>query len=124
MNPTFGIALILWLACSSLLLGEPASPASALFRASRDGDRVALRSLLAKGADINTRNDNGDTPLMEAALNADAAVLELLLKADADVNATNKAGASALMRAATFEDKARLLIANGADVKARSALGN
>ena len=90
----------------------------------RAGDRAVVRTLVKNGADVNARDESGDTPLMAAALYADTAVLELLLRAGADVNATNKAGATALMRAATFEDKARLLVANGADVKARSRFGN
>jgi ankyrin repeat protein len=53
-------------------------------------------------------------------LNADVGILELLLQAGAELNATNQAGVTALMRAATFEDKTRLLVAKGADVKARS----
>ena len=39
------------------------------------------------------------------------------------MNATNQAGVTALMRAATSEEKTRLLVAKGADVKARSAHG-
>ena len=77
-----------------------------------------MKMLLKNGADIHARDEAGNTPLMAAALNADVAVLELLLKAGAAVNATNRAGATTLMRAAAFEDKARLLVANGAGVKA------
>jgi ankyrin repeat protein len=95
-----------------------------LFQAIRMGDHAAVGLLLNNGSDIHARDELGNTPLMAAAMNADAAVLELLLKAGADVNATNKAGATSLMRAATFEDKARMLVAKGADVKARSRLDN
>jgi ankyrin repeat protein len=40
------------------------------------------------------------------------------------VNAANKAGATALIRAATSYEKTRLLVAAGAKVRARTALGN
>lgn len=75
-------------------------------------------------AALKSRDEYGNTPLMNAAWLADAVVLERLLKAGADVNASNKAGATALLYASTFEDKARLLIDAGADVKAQSKLGN
>ena len=124
MKTITAIALIGCLACLPVLAADPAPSSNALFEAIRAGDSAAVRDLLKGGADLNARNDIGDTPLMAAALNADAAVLELLLKAGADINAANQAGATALMRAATFEDKARLLVVSGADVKARSRLGN
>jgi ankyrin repeat protein len=124
MKTFIATALIGWLASSSFLAGEPVPSGAALFQAIRDGDSPAVRKLLKGGADLQARDESGDTPLMAAALNADVAVLELLLKAGADVNATNQAGATPLLRAATSEDKVRLLVAKGADVKARSHTGN
>ena len=124
MKTITAIALIGCLTCFSVLAADPAPSGTALFEAIRAGDSAAVQKLLKDGADLNARNNIGDTPLMAAALYADADVLELLLKAGADVNATNKAGATALLRAATFEDKVRLLVAKGADVKARSSMGN
>jgi ankyrin repeat protein len=124
MKTLIATALAGWLACISLPGGEPAPSSIALFQAIRGGDSAAVRKLLKGGADLQSRNDAGDTPLMAAALNADAGILELLLKAGAHVNATNQAGVTALMRAATFDDKTRLLVAKGADVKARSRIGN
>jgi len=124
MNSLIATALIGWLACSSLLAAGPATGSAALFRAIRDGDSAAVRKLLKAGADLQSRNEAGDTPLMAAALYADTGILELLLKAGANVNATNQAGVTALMRAATFEDKTRWLVAHGAEVNARSRIGN
>jgi ankyrin repeat protein/mono/diheme cytochrome c family protein len=124
MKAIIAVTLFGWLTCSALLADESASAATPLFRAIRDGDRAAVRTLLQDGAAIHARDELGNTPLMAAALNADATVLALLLEAGADVNATNQAGANALMRAATFAEKTRLLVAQGADVKARSRFGN
>src|SRR5215216_620341 len=105
MKTTTATALIGWLACSSLAAGEPTSPSNKLFEAVRDGNSAAVQKSLKSGADLQSRDESGDLPLMAAALNADIGVLELLLTAGADVNATNQAGVTALMRAATFEDK-------------------
>lgn len=127
MNSLTATALVGWLAFSPLLAAQPAQPApagAALFQAIREGDSAAVRKLLEVGADLQSRNESGDTPLMAAALNADTDVLELLLLAGADVNVTNQAGVTALMRAATFEDKTRLLVEKGAGVEARSRTGN
>ena len=126
MNTKTAIGLVLtgWLACLHLLAAVPPSSSNALFDAIRAGDHTAVKTLLKNGADLQARDESGDTLLMAAALNADVAVLELLLKAGADVNATNQAGATALLRAATSEDKTRLLVATGADVKVRSHTGN
>ena len=119
-----GLVLTGGFACLQLLAAVPPSSANPIFQAIRAGDRAAVKTLLKSGADLQARDESGDTPLMAAALNADVAVLELLLKAGADVNATNHAGATPLLRAATFEDKTRLLVAKGADVKASSHTGN
>ncbi|HVV72641.1 MAG TPA: ankyrin repeat domain-containing protein, partial [Verrucomicrobiae bacterium] len=123
MKRTFAAALTAWLAC--LQLSASASPAEpTLFNLIRAGDLTALRTALKNGADLQARDEQGNTLLMAAALNADAEMLETLIDAGADVNAVSPAGATALLRAATFEDKTRLLLAHGADVKARSRLGN
>jgi ankyrin repeat protein len=124
MNSLIATAFIGWLACSSLLAAEPATDSIALFQAIRDGDSAAVQKMLTADVDLQSRNEAGDTPLMTAALYGDTGALDLLLKAGANVNVTNRAGVTALMRAATFEDKTRLLVANGAEVKARSRIGN
>jgi ankyrin repeat protein/mono/diheme cytochrome c family protein len=117
-------ACTVWLACFPLLAVGSAPSGNALFEAIRRGDSASVDELLKNGADLQARNDIGDTPLMTAALYAGTDVLELLIKAGADVNATNQVGATVLLRAATSEDKVRLLVAKGADIKARSRMGN
>ena len=124
MKSITAIAILSSLPCLPLWAADPAPSATALFQAIRNGEAAAVQKLLKSGADLQSRNEAGDTPLMAAALNADVAALELLLKAGADANATNQAGVTALMRAATFEDKTRVLVEKGAEVKARSKMGN
>jgi ankyrin repeat protein len=124
MKLVAAFALLAGLAVFSLLADEPATTADKLFQAIRGGDPAEIKALLKAGVPVNARDARGNTPLTAAALNDDADVLELLLDAGAELNATNGAGANALMRAATFKEKTRLLLARGADVKARSRLGN
>jgi len=118
------IALALWLTCLSLLAADPVPARASIFDAIRSGDRAMVKALLKNGADVQARDEFGNTPLMAAAWLADVGMLELLLKAGAEVSATNKAGATALMRATTVEDMTRLLVSKGAVVNARSQLNN
>lgn len=94
--------------------------ATDLITAIRNGDQTAIRSLLDKGADLNGRDSNGNTPLILAAFYAEPECVELLIKRGADVNAANKSGATALMRAVTNERKTRSLLQAGAKVSVRT----
>jgi len=60
--------------------------------------------LLAAGADIEAKNDNGNTALSYAVLNSQLVVTNRLLRAGADVNVVNKAGESLLMRVVARND--------------------
>src|SRR5262245_23383046 len=103
-----------------------AKPISAeLVTAIRNVDLPALRTLLENGADVNSRDAKGNTPLILASLYATPECVALLIENGADVNAANKAGATALIRAATDYEKTRLLVDAGANVRARTVdLGN
>jgi ankyrin repeat protein len=82
---------------------------SALMRASREGLADVVAALLAKGAVVDARNENGNTALMELALSRRAhpvlEVARLLLAGGADVNATNEDGKTALMLATQAGNK-------------------
>jgi outer membrane protein assembly factor BamB len=58
-----------------------------LLTAARKGDAAAVKSLLAKGADVNTRSPYGATPLSFAADKGHLTVVRVLLDHKADVNA-------------------------------------
>jgi ankyrin repeat protein len=99
---------------------------TALFAASeyRDGDedgaRVqCVRLLVQAGANVNARDDYGNTPLHETFLSD---VEEELLKLGADVNARNKDGETPIFT--TVDDEAiPLFIQHGADLALRNKKG-
>ena len=87
-----------------------------------DATRAAVvDALLAGGADVDARDDDGRSALFFAG-RADVAAVELLLAAGADARATAADGTTALHYAAEHNnsDAARALIAAGADPTART----
>ena len=79
------------------------------------GHEDTVQMLLAYGADVNAKTDEGVTPLLYAALNGHLKVVDLLIKHGADVNARGTRGNSALILAAReghFQVVKRLLEAN------------
>lgn len=79
-------------------------------------DRFALSFLLQRGADINTRGPDGDTPLLIAVRRNDRVFVRHLLDRGADAFVTDAKGKSALAVAEELghEDVARLLRRQGA----------
>ena len=57
-----------------------------------DADLARVQRELACGANVNAKNDSGDTPLHWAGFNESAAVIEALLETGADVNAKSDDG--------------------------------
>ena len=110
----------------------------ASYNGSRHLDVVAL--LVTKGADLEAKDNHGDTALLVAAgkigYGDDTATVELLLEKGADVNAKNNRGDTALlvvMEEATRDgpmgfshgliDVVKLLLNKGADVNAQKRAG-
>jgi ankyrin repeat protein len=89
-------------------------------------DLLRVRTLLARGADPNARDEDGRTPLFSAVLGGSIALLGLLLESKADVNARDETEATVLHVAAeeVLPEAASLLIARGADVNAQDGEGN
>lgn len=96
-----------------------------LHEAAREGYVYDVERLLDEGADVNARDDFGNTPLLLALDRGKTKVAKLLIDRGADVNVMNKKGWTALMLAAVggYTDMAKILIEKGADVdKAISGL--
>lgn len=95
------------------------------------GGKASLIPILLRfGADIHTRDSQGDTPLIitvtHAANQQDAlATAKKLLVAGVDINAQNKAGATALYRAVQRKKYAliQFLVENGANTRLATTQG-
>ena len=112
---------------------------TALAWAAKKGNCAAIRPLVAAGANLNSRDDSGSTPVLHAAVSASVPAMEVLIEAGADVNATAK-GTSVACRGTTAGPATgwspltwtarkgqltamRLLLGAGADVNARGGAG-
>lgn len=105
----------------TLLLATQAQadePGDRLFEAAQKGDAAAVRALLGKGVDVNTKFRYGTTALLYAAQKGHVEVVRTLLDHGADVNARETmAGMTPLMFAA-FKGHAgivKMLLDKGAD---------
>jgi serine/threonine-protein phosphatase 6 regulatory ankyrin repeat subunit B len=98
----------------------------ALINAARNGNGAAVTAALAAGADVNTRDNDGNTALIYAAWNGHTATVTQLLAAGADVNARGNDGNTALIYAARHGHTAILeqLLTAGADVNTKDNYGN
>ncbi len=106
-------------------------PDGALIQAAKDGNIEALNQAIDDGADINTKDDGGQTPLHFAADSGHREIAELLIAKGADVNAKDGGLVPPLHFESTplhsavggnHKEVAELLIAKGADVNAKGVL--
>jgi ankyrin repeat protein len=105
----------------AFLTGEP----GALVGAAEAGSSAAVEKLLADGADVNQKNDAGQTALIVAVDGGDEGMINDLLAAGADVNAADADGIRALHFAA-HKGRAsivELLLSQGAEVDAQHSDG-
>ncbi|MDH4216688.1 MAG: ankyrin repeat domain-containing protein, partial [Gallionella sp.] len=121
------LCLALFMALSVFAANVSAGVNDDLLSAAESGNVKAASRLLAAGADINTRDQNGDTPF-HAAARAGLLNIEDRLKAKtAEIDARRKGGVSPLQAALRkrkaltkgHKEVARLLIRKGADVNAK-----
>lgn len=66
-----------------------------LIKAAKAGDTEKMKRLLAEGADINAKTEDGVTALIAASLNGHAEIVNALIDKGADVNAKDKDGETA-----------------------------
>jgi ankyrin repeat protein len=99
---------------------------TALMFAALQGNAQITEYLIRQGADVNLRNDIGQTTLMIAALGGHKPIIEQLMLAGADVRAVDYDNRNAVAWAASrgdFPDVISLLVVVGADYNARDAAG-
>src|SRR5512142_184038 len=100
--------------------GLSAATRSEVADAVAQGDRPAVRALLAKQADVNAAQVDGTTALHWAVRANDLEMTEMLLNAGAKATTANQSGATPMLLAAINGNAAILerLIQAGADVNA------
>lgn len=96
-----------------------------LLSAARSGDLTGVKECLGAGANVNARDDKGETPLTLAASGGHTSLAKVLLDKGADVNAQSAAGVTALMHAVfrNYTDLLNLLLQKGATVDLRQPQG-
>ena len=82
--------------------GRDLVQATAMHKATANGDQRAIQLLLGAGADIDSQNLYGDTPLHRAVENSRLFTLTLLQRHGADINKPNKIGNAPLHLAAAI----------------------
>jgi len=84
-----------------------------------------VKRTISRGADVNGRNNRGQTPLHMAASRGHKEMVEILIENGADINATDNNGRTPLHVAVSHnhKDVSELLIAKGTDVNARDSQG-
>jgi ankyrin repeat protein len=95
---------------------------SRLVQAVSQRDIHSVRQLLDAGADIESRDQNGETSLISAADSLDLELLELLLEKGADISARDNEHETALVHAARTENPGavEVLLAKTADYKEKN----
>ena len=128
-SQAFDAALQEWLTAHGFPAGGInnviANATTPLMKASHDGDRGIVRSLLKAGADLNARNADGNNALWLACVGSQLDIVDMLVDAGIDIDNRNDNGATPLMYAAS-SGKAGVverLLARGADVTAETLDG-
>jgi hypothetical protein len=85
-----------------------------------------MELLISKGADVNSKNNSGNTPLLVAISGGNKEMVSLLISKGADVNSMNNLGKTPLVLAKNLgkTDIAELLTTNGAVDKVSQPLSN
>lgn len=93
---------------------------------SRVKDIETLQFFLNKNLDVNARDEEGNTPFLNAARSNDLAVVKLFSKNISDINLKNKKGASAIMLAIAHNSPeiVKYLFGKGAKLNTTDTKGN
>lgn len=114
------VVLVLVLLPGAGSAGEPATLDERLVGASARGNVALVKSLLDKGAEVEAKDEFGQTALMLAARTGNLQIVKLLIGKGAYVNGVSRRGETPVFYAARSGkiDVVRLLIGKGADAKA------
>jgi len=98
---------------------------NALMIAAEFGNNEIAKTLVARGADVNAGEQNGQTPVMLAAVEGHEETVRILLSAGANVNARDKYGGSVLFYAVWGKRSSivEMLLASGAAPDGRDEFG-
>lgn len=116
-------------ATAAIVLGSPLAARADvnydLITAAYDGNPTRVVTLIARGANVNARDDYGYTPLMWAAQEGHVMTMGALLKRGADVNARDKQGRTALLIATVkgHTEIVKSLLAHHADPTIKASNG-
>ena len=94
-------AIAVFFLATASLFAAPTGTAAYLADAAEQGDRAAVRELIAQGSAVDAAQVDGMTALHWAAYRDDLETAQLLIAAKANVEATNRYGVSPLSLAAT-----------------------
>ena len=95
------IAAVVLVECGEAQPPEP--PDSSIHAAALEGNIEAVKQHLASGADVNTKDSIGTTPLFLAVTKGQKEIVELLIAEGADVNAQRGDGKTPLDWAITYK---------------------
>ena len=123
MRHRMHVRILITLCLAGALHASEPALSEQFYNAIRSGNQTAVAKLLTGGADVNTRDSRGNTPLMYASAVGSEDMMRKLLAAGADVKARNSFESTALMWCASDLAKVRLLLDKGAGVNARTKQG-
>jgi outer membrane protein assembly factor BamB len=108
-----------------IVVKEERNQAKSLYEATANGNIELVKSLISSGADVNTPNIWGWTPLYIASGTGKKDIVKLLVTEGADVNAPNKTGETPLHFAVSNgqRDIVELLLDHGADMNVKNNSG-
>ena len=99
---------------------------SELHSAITSGDTSRVTDLIRSGANVNSKDFDGRTPLAYAVIDSQFEILEILLRSGADPNIQDNDGLTPLHFAAKMHlpDSVKQLVRHGAKIDAKDAFGN
>jgi len=108
----------------TLLLSCPIF-AQGIFSAVQENDVIAIKYLLNRGVNIDSKDSKGETPLMTAVTEKQKTAVAYLIERDADINLQDKTGNTALIEASlnNFNEATDLLITHAAELDIQNKKG-